>query len=226
MAIFTPGAVVGSISGKLGGSVFVQAKKQAVVRFRPPPRLTPSQRQGDSKARFVNIQQSWRGLTSANKLAWRNAARATLNTNRLGKSSPPGGFQYFVQVNAELRNTTSNLLLAPPIGTKTRPPASISPSFTGAGLFATVVTGLEPLIEATILLSGWTQCTTVGTRAHRSFRFLAAGTGTGVIFDVTDEWDTVWGTPTVNQVFTLSAQQSRAGELLSDPIIVEGAFAA
>lgn len=101
MAIYQPGALIGGISGTVGGANFVAGRGSDVVRKnrRALPPRGPGIRQAQSEINFY--VRAWAELTENQRLAWRNAAKVFPHHNRLGQSNFLTGQQLFIRVNLE-----------------------------------------------------------------------------------------------------------------------------
>ena len=99
MAIFRTSAIVGGISGNVGGACFVNTRGSAVLR-KSRTRSTPQ-----TPARMVkqsvmyNAIIRWRELSDEKKKQWNIAALTTSFPNRLGEKRLLSGYQYFLKVN-------------------------------------------------------------------------------------------------------------------------------
>lgn len=114
MAIFKTGPVIASISGKLGGIVFVNTKQGKVVRKAPSHvrQRTPAQLR--NRATFQASQLAWQNLTADERTQWRAAAPLYNRTNRLGVASPLSGYQFFLFVNRSANEEDVNPSVSPP----------------------------------------------------------------------------------------------------------------
>ncbi len=99
MAIYRTGPLAGSISGAIGGVVFVEAKGSKVVRHRPVKLHQRGPFVKRSRAFLSNVVRHWATMTSLQRDAWNTAAGNINSTNRLGQASPMLGFNYFVKTN-------------------------------------------------------------------------------------------------------------------------------
>jgi hypothetical protein len=103
MAIFSGSAITGSISGKVGGIVFANAKGSKVARKRPkmPKRAqrTNYPGAGSPQTALQKCVVFWQGMSSADRAAWSTLAQQHPQPNRLGQSRPLTGFQLFLQWN-------------------------------------------------------------------------------------------------------------------------------
>ncbi len=102
MAIFTPSAPVGSISGNLGGSCFVNSSGSKVIRKTQRVVKSRSFELRNNRSRFANYQRQWRELTESQQSAWRTYAISKPFTNRLGIPQNFSGFQIFVKTKLNL----------------------------------------------------------------------------------------------------------------------------
>ncbi len=226
MAIFTTGGPVGSISGKLGGIVYVQAKKQAVVRMRPAKRNAVSPRRQATLSRFVALQQHWADLTEAERLTWRTAAAATTLTNRLGRSSPPGAFQLFIRENALLQNSPAAAIETPPIGSRSSPPRAVAAVFSASGTYNVQAQPGGTALSAIFYVYGWQLCKTYHTDAPPRFVTMLKSGAASLNANIQVAWANVFGELLEDQVFTIAVRNQTAGQFISDEVIVRGVTAA
>ena len=73
MALFTPGAIVSEVSGKIAATVYSRNKGGAVIRNRRTPINRRSVAQSTRRQGLASFASAWRGLTDAQRAAW-NAA--------------------------------------------------------------------------------------------------------------------------------------------------------
>ncbi len=222
MAIMTSGIVAGAVSGKLGGVVFVQGRKGSVVRMRPPTRAAISPRQQTSLSRFTALQQSWADLTDAERLTWKTAASATLSTNRLGSSSPPGAFQLYLRENSLLQFFPSTAITEPPVGPRSPPPDFVGAVFSASGTYN--VQADPPVVfgSALFFVYGWTQCKEYFTDSPPRFVHMLTEGDVTLDVDIKDQWSAVFGPLVEGQVFTIGVRERVQSRFVSDMVIIRG----
>jgi hypothetical protein len=91
-------------SGKCGNTVWQRNRYgQICYPYHVPanPR-TPAQRR--VRNGFGAVAPRWSTLTEEQRLAWRTAAKTQRTHERLGRSWPMNGYNYFVRVNTKLAN--------------------------------------------------------------------------------------------------------------------------
>lgn len=115
MALFTPGAVVGQISGRVAGNVFSHNRGGPYIRNGTIPTLVTSEAAINAKARLAAQSQAWDNLTAAQRLAWLEWARSNPVVNRLGSQVTIGGNAAFVGINTRLARIPATPLTDPPI---------------------------------------------------------------------------------------------------------------
>lgn len=226
MAIATLGPVVAGISGKTGGLVFVNAKKQLVVRIRPPSPQGRSLRQQNALSRFVALQRAWGDLSSAQRLTWAVSARATTLRNRLGKASPPGPFQLFVRENARLQLGGAAIMTEPPVGPSSEPPTEVVVSFSAAGNYNVQANPGGVAGSAIFYVYGWAQCKTYHTNTPPKFVHMLTTGAASLNRNIQTEWGAIFGPLAEDQVFTVAVSNQTASRFMSDRVIVRGTTAA
>jgi hypothetical protein len=115
MAIFTPGPVVGQISGRIGGSVYSRNRGGPYIRNGAIPTLSSSIYAENAKQRLAIYSALWASLTSAQQLAWTNWAKQNPVTNRLGHKITLSGHMALVQLNVNIDNAGGTPILVPPV---------------------------------------------------------------------------------------------------------------
>ncbi len=226
MAIYSAGIVAGAISGKLGGIVFVQAKKNAVVRMRPATRAAISPRQQTALSRFTALQRAWADLTDAERLTWKTAASGTLSTNRLGSSSPPGAFQLYVRENSLLQLFPATALDEPPVGPRSTPPRSVVADFEASGNYNIQANPGGTALSGVFYVYGWTQCKDYFTDSPPRFVHMLTQGAPSLNSNIQDAWGAVFGPLLEDQVFTVGVRNRIAANMQSDMVIIRGTTAA
>lgn len=101
-AIFTPGAVVSEIRGKIASSVFSRNRGGAIIRNRIKPINRRSTGQSTRRQTLGSLASSWRGLTQSQRDGWNAGAQSFPVQNRLGQTNFLSGEQLYVRFNANL----------------------------------------------------------------------------------------------------------------------------
>lgn len=102
MAIFTPGAIVSEISGKIAATVYTRNRGGNVIRNRRTPINRRSVSQSVRRQGLGNLASSWRGLTQAQRDSWNSATGSFPYQNSLGETKYLSGEQIYVQFNQNL----------------------------------------------------------------------------------------------------------------------------
>ena len=115
MAIFTPGPVVASISGSVGGTTFSHNRGGRYMRNRSIPVASTTTYAMNVKALMAARSQAWQSLTTAQRAAWLAFAQQTPVLNALGNAFTRSGHQAYVAINFRLALNSFALITAPPI---------------------------------------------------------------------------------------------------------------
>lgn len=115
MAIYTPGPMVASVSGSVGGTTFSRNRGGQYTRRRAIPTNPSSTFQLNQRAIFAGQSQRFADITDAERESWRSWAVQNPITNALGNKINMTGHQAFVAINSRLDLTGDTLLDAPPI---------------------------------------------------------------------------------------------------------------
>ncbi len=226
MAIYTPGPLIGAMSGKIGGMVAVQARGARVLR-RPPTR-TPRRTafKATSDALFANIRAGWHDLTDDERSAFVTAARDFPNTNRLGETRPLSGFQLFIKINMELRLEPGSFITDAPTDGVGGPPLSVTADLQEVGDFDI---GAQPPFgfgTAQFFVYGWIYCTDHAVRDAPRLVFLTKVTAASLDEDVRDEWELHFGPAATGQPFRIGVAAKVAATLRSQIVLLEGTITA
>lgn len=226
MAIFRPGGVVGSVSGKVGGFVYVNGRSGPVVR-RVGVRV-PAQSAAAIAARGMpgRVAAAWNALTDSQRLAWRTVAAQLKFPNRLGVLRQISGFQLYSSYVMDIYLGSPPAALAPPGQSLIYAPAFANSYFLAGGPYAVTSWGLPwPTSTPTDFvflqngrgatqMTGFNRYRRLGSFTHRIGSYdvypLAAAAGmellSGVRFALADSWQVgggylgqrVWSVGTVD----------------------------
>ena len=114
MAIFTPGPLVGQVSGKIGGIVASRNRGGAYWRNNAVPSVATSARALEVKSILGGVSQLWANVSAADRLAWVSYARQNPFINRLGRAISGTANNHFVGVNSILLGVGAEPITLPP----------------------------------------------------------------------------------------------------------------
>lgn len=221
MALFTAGAVVGQVSGRIAGNVFSHNRGGPYIRNGTIPTLVTSEEAINAKARLAAQSQAWDNLTATQRQAWLEWARSNPVVNRLGSQVTIGGNAAFVGINTRLVYAGDTPLTEPPIAD---PPVALSTIILtcdlGPGTFDIAFTATP--LAADIKL--WVRLTVLNNPAVNYVEnllrlLLASATAQASPLDIQTETTARFGTLSVGQkvVARVHVLDSATG-LLSAPI--------
>ena len=158
------GALVVDGRGKLGGHVMSKNRGGSYMRTKVTPSNPQSASQGGVRNSFTSNAQAWRGITDAQRSAWRAAVSNFVGTDIFGDSKTLSGFQLFMRIN-------NYLLLCGEVAISDPPLPTAVPSFltfsvataAGAATMSATFTGAIAATEKVILSA------TAGQSAGKSF---------------------------------------------------------
>jgi len=154
MAIFTPGAVIGQISGSIGGSTYSHNKGGPYIRNKAIPTTSTSEYALAIKSALSQVSQSWQGEDAATRIAWKEWAKTNPIVNALGQSRVLPGHVAYIKLNATLLACGLDPLVLPPILPAPLPLTSLTVSADiGPGTFDISWTATP--LAATDLLMVW-----------------------------------------------------------------------
>lgn len=125
MAIFTPGAVVGQISGRIGGNIFSHNRGGMYIRNGSVPVSVQTEKALHYKAILSAASQAWTSLSESNRAAWTTFAQSKTVTNRLGRSVSLTAQNWFIKLNSRLMAALETPIDLPPTGDA---PATVVPT--------------------------------------------------------------------------------------------------
>lgn len=94
-------SIVGSLSGKLAGTVYSHNRWGAYIRQLVMPTQPRTSYQQDQRARIASVAERWHDLTPSDRLQWANYAAQIVRMDRLGQPLSYNGFTAFMLVNTE-----------------------------------------------------------------------------------------------------------------------------
>ena len=159
MAIFKPSAVVGAISGTIGGVNFVSGKGSPVLRSKRARNPLRSPDALERQATFTRQAHNWSIEPETIRAQWRQAALDFPHTNRFGVTTRLSGFQLYM---AYVQWSSTPLdFFAHPMPIMSREPGFqiISLSFTEGGPFNITVAPIAP--------STYSRWTVLGSRPRK-----------------------------------------------------------
>ncbi len=193
MAIIRVGALVGAISGTVGGQTFVTGGRSTVVRNKPAARARTSPSLARERSRWAVGVNSWGGLTTGQQDAWRTAARNLLATNVLGESSPRGGFNFYMQLWMTFRRPSGDNNLLPPVDGQSAAPSNVSAVFDVGGPY-----NVDSDVPATTGIPsyqiwGYAFASDRENNNPPRLRFIATSNPISVPQDIQPAWDALFG---------------------------------
>lgn len=134
MALFRPSSIVETISGELGGVVFVTGAGGRYLRTSGPRVNYQTARQVGRRRDFAEIVQAWSALTSSQRLAWNALGARIVRVDRVGVQKNYGGRQLFIRENAIRARVGIAQLVDPPVGGARQAFARFRCDWSGASL--------------------------------------------------------------------------------------------
>lgn len=99
MAIFTPSALIGAISGSVGGVTFQRPGSHQAIRARYSRGRPATLAQSTQRARYQFLNAAWETVRVSNFEAWANFARSHSFRNALGQARQPSARDAFIRFN-------------------------------------------------------------------------------------------------------------------------------
>jgi hypothetical protein len=99
---YTPGLLVGQLSGKAGSTVAARNRNGSYIRTRVIPMLVQNAATEAVRASFTQNSQQWRQLTDTQRQGWAALGAGITRNNSLGTSYNLTGIQAYQSVNRNL----------------------------------------------------------------------------------------------------------------------------
>lgn len=122
MAIFTPGSMIGQISGRIGGQIFSRGAGGPYIRTGTIPTVPQTEYVRMTKINLGRARIYWNQLSREVKETWNEYANQTPTINRLGQQQRISGAAWFVKCNCTLLNAGLNPVYTAPQFDKPIPP--------------------------------------------------------------------------------------------------------
>jgi hypothetical protein len=162
-----------------------------------------------ARALLSNLAAQWRGLTAAQRLAWKNFANSFTVVNSLGQTINLTGTQCFVKVNC-----VNNLLLRATVLVPPALPAFIALTVTAlaaaAGTAAMSLTGTTPASGTTFMLYSSGQIS-AGVSYNNNWKFIGACPSFTTTANILAQFETVFGSPVAGKQVMVKVVQEQLG---------------
>ncbi len=122
MAKIILGPMVGAASGSVGATTFSHNRYGTYTRRRAIPVKSTTTPATNAKARFTSRSQAWQGLTSGQRLAWKEWALDHPITDTLGQQQTLQPNAAYIMLNARLEALALTPITDPPVAA---PPAGL-----------------------------------------------------------------------------------------------------
>lgn len=204
MAIFKASAIVGGISGNIGGANFVNARGSAVIRKAKSRTGTRTTAQMKQSAELQWNIQRWNAFTDDEKLLWNLAANQQTFPNRLGEQRYISGYQFF------LKSQSSFYLDTPPALLPNQPQVDITFTSSVAGGLDVDIASDGPATFSYSRIRGMLLYRSTAIKSTNFFRTLGWRLAmTGTVSDITSMWETVFPLPVLGQYVALRFEPLR-----------------
>ena len=227
MAIFSPGPVVGRISGGLGGHVFSHNRGGMYMRTRAVPCQPSTTYKTNAMNYFALASQAWKALTDVQRAGWKQWASENLVTNRLGEAKELVANAAYVQLNSRVLWALGTQIDDPPIGAAPTPLLTITlTTDLGVGTFqlAYTATPLEAYQHLWISAAVLNSDAITYIKNRLKLVHVSAAEAASPLADLDTILDDRFGTLQVGQqVVVLAAVFDSATGLLSAPLRADSA---
>lgn len=227
MAIIREGALIGGISGSLGGLTFANSGNGTVVKHRPIKVRKHSRTQMLRRAAMERIHSGWIGLTAKEKNAWIWVSRMGRVPNRLGVERYLSAYQWFVAMNVPyMMYVPGGLVRWPPAYGRLEVPYDLDVvGSAGGSIDVTFVLASTPLGTVDVMIYGARPQVFVKQKRTWRWRFLDARSlgGGAQNEDITTEFDAAFGHPRIGELILVKVY-SYSTNAFRSPEVSEWAF--
>lgn len=196
-------------SGSLGNQTASRNRSGQYLRQRSLPVQPRTPKQVAARALLSSLAAQWRGLTDAQRLAWKNFAMSFTVVNSLGQTINLTGTQCFVKVNCVNNLLTRATVLVPPAL-----PAFIALTVTAltaaAGTAAMTLTGTTPAAGTTFMLYCSGQIS-AGVSYCNNWKFIGACPSFTTTADILAQFEAVFGAPVAGKKVMVKVVQEQLG---------------
>lgn len=203
MAIFQPSAIVGSVSGNVGGISFANPRGSKVIRKARRPTANAKASQLKAQTVFANAARKWRTLDAETREAWNQYAAQNPRPNKLGVTRALTGYQAWVQLETFAEPNGGILNDLPPIASQAEGLTnwSLAASLTGTWGISFDETGSPGGHFAHIYAANLYRETIPST--WNDFAFLLAHNTLGTFYGLSTVWENALPLPQVGSVIAV-----------------------
>jgi hypothetical protein len=200
-------------SGSLGNQTASRNRSGQYLRQRSLPVQPRTANQVAARSRFTSLSAGWRGLTAAQRLAWRSFSNSFTVVNSLGQTINLTGHQCFVKVNCVNSLNGAAAVLTPPAL-----PTFVACLVTGvdgtAGTQLLEITGAPPAANTIYQIYG-SAGLSAGVSYNNSWKFIkhitSTDTFTSTKLDITTAYTAIFGALTAGKQIMIKIVQCQAG---------------
>ena len=196
-------------SGSLGNQTASRNRSGQYLRQRSLPVQPRTPKQVAARALLSNLAAQWRGLTAAQRLAWRNFANSFTVVNSLGQTINLTGTQAFVKVNC-VNNLLSRATVLVPPALPSFIALTVSALAAAAGTAAMTLTGTTPAAGTTFMLYSSGQISP-GISYNNSWKFIGACPSFTTTANILALFEAVYGAPIAGKQVMVKVVQEQLG---------------
>lgn len=219
MAIYSPGAIVGAISGNVGGVSFANTSGSKVIR--KPRRAVPntSPQILAAQNQLAAAAAAWKSLSDDNQKAWNNYAANRPIPNRLGQSRSLSGYNTYVKARLFRLHLFFEGLVAPPINPDLDDIFDFSLTSSLATGIDAAFQKVQPLVDVEAAIYGRPLFRSTIPKFNNSWRFLGPTSAVGAVFGLSILWDVIFSPPVLGQVVAIRIIPTTAPSYIPQGII-------
>ena len=220
MAIIRPGAVVGAISGNLGGVNFVAGRGAPIVRQRIRKKDSQTTKQVNQRGTIDLLTKHWRDLSDVQRLMWKVEATKHQFRNRLGVKVFHSAFSIYLASAFPFYSVTGTLQDEPVPIPQSAGDISMFFQASASGAIQLVSIGNLPATHCALVRASRPFSTS--TPAHppnlRNMSYYPAGAV--LLFVFTAEFDAAFGHPNQGESVTATYAIFGLGQVPIPPQVV------
>lgn len=220
---YTPGLLVGQLSGSAGSTVASHNRNGQYFRVRTIPVNPDTPRQSVVRTNVQELSQQYRSLTEAQRTAWGSLGDQMTRIDHLGNSYTLSGLQAYMSVNINRRTLSLADVTTAPAMTTVSILAGVTSTYTAIGGFDVIFTS-TPLDAGEHLVAFATGPMSPGRNfaGKGQYRLIQVGAdATASPLDITTNWVAKFGAPVNGQKIFVKAVVINEAGFAGDPVTLQ-----
>lgn len=222
MAVFRRGALIGAISGRVGGTTFVESRAGGVIRRVGRRTKRRSHEALLAQRQMQGSMNAWNGLDEENRIVWRRIGEELGVADRFGVRRPLTGYEAFVRFWTTGNLNTFGAGGIVPTGQYTPAELLVVGSFFAPGnYFFNVLPGASP-VGVDLIVYGARQFRDAPGWTPRQWTYVTKVPRSLLPYNIYSGWAGRLGQMAQGEYYWLGVRSRVAGEFASEIVSFEG----